>query len=168
MNKTKKRILISLISLLSILFVGGGIFLGMSLIKPKTDNPVIQGLETGAEDYTGDRDTYAGERNTDTIDIPGFDVLSIKADTAEQSVNLHNPEENTCYFKMSIILSDGTIIWEGGLLEPGKAIHDITLSQTLAIGTYEDSMLVYECFAMDESQTPLNGAEVKFTLNVLE
>ena len=164
-NKTEKRIIISL---LSIVLVAGGIALGMNLNKPKADTPVIQGLETGAQDYTGDKDTYTGEQNTDTISIPGFDVMNIKADTTEQSVNLYNPEENICYFKMSIFLNDGTLLWESQLIEPGKGVYDITLTQTLSVGAYEDCILKYETFTMDENQSPLNGAETKFTLNVLE
>ena len=164
MNKTIK---IVLVSILAIALIGGGIFLGMNLGKPSDNKPVIQGLED-AEDYMGDRETYQGEKNTDTIDIPGFDTLNFKADTTEQRVNLYNPEQNTCYFKMSIYLSDGIKLWESKLVEPNKAIHEITLSQTLSAGVYENSMLKYECFAMNENQTPLNGAETKFTLNVLE
>ena len=164
-----KRTKIILVSVLAVVLVGGGILLGMNLNKPNAseDKPNIIGLED-AEDYTGNRDTYQGERNTDTIDIPGFDALNFKADTAEQIVNLYNPEQNTCYFKMSILLSDGTKLWEGKLVEPGKSIHEITISEPLAVGVHEDTILKYECFAMNEEQTPLNGAETKFTLNVLE
>ena len=82
-------------------------------------------------------------------------------------MNLYNPEQNTCYFRMTLLLSDGTQLWQSGLIEPGKGIYDITLEQTLAAGTYEDAVLKYECFAMDDAQTPLNGSEIKLTLNVI-
>ncbi len=165
MNKTTKTVLIAV---LAIVLLGGGIFVGMNWNHWFGDKPTAADVDDNAEDYTGNKDTYTGKKNTDTIDIPGFDVMNIKADTVKQSVNLYNPEQNTCYFKMTILLNDGTTLWESKLIEPGKAVYDITLKQSLSAGKYKDCTLKYECFAMDEEQTPLNGSEIKFTLNVLE
>ena len=166
MNKTAKTILIILAV---IVLVGGGVFVGINWNNWfGADTPAIADVDSNAEDYTGDRDTYTGQKNTDTIDIPGFDAMTFKADETEQSVNLYNPEQNSCYIKMSIYLEDGTKLWESALVEPGKAIYTLTLEQALSAGTYENCTLKYECFAMDEEQTPLNGSEIKFTMNVLE
>ena len=167
MSRTAKTILIAV---LAVILVGGGVFVGINWNSWFGSQPTAEPAEVDddAEDYTGNRDTYTGKKNTDTIDIPGFDVMNIKADTAQQSVNLYNPEQNTCYFKMTILLHDGTTLWESKLIEPGKAIYDITLNQSLPEGEYEDCTLKYECFAMDEEQTPLNGSEIKFTLYVFE
>ena len=166
-NKAGKTILLIL---LAIVLVGGGIFVGANWNQwfGTEDTPVTADLDENAEDYIGDREVYQGEKNTDTIDIPGFDVMNLKAGTTEQSVNLYNPEENTCYFRMSLLLPDGTILWQSGLVEPGKAIYEITMNQVLTAGEYENATLKYECFAMDEEQTPLNGSEIKLTLHVLE
>lgn len=167
MNKTAKIILIVV---MAVLLAGGGVFVGINWNRWFGDQPTVGTAEVddSAEDYTGKKDTYTGKKNTDTIDIPGFDTMSFQAGTTEQSVNLYNPIENTCYFKMSILLSDGTVLWESKLVEPGKAIYEITLNKSLPVGEYEDATLKYECFAMDEEQTPLNGSEIKFTLKVLE
>lgn len=167
MNKTAKIILIAI---LAFVLLGGGVFIGINWNNwfGKEEAPATAEVDEDAEDYNGDRDVYQGEKNTDTIDIPGFDVMNIKAGTKEQSVNLYNPEQNTCYFKMSILLNDGTKLWESKLIEPGKAVYDLTLNESLSAGEYEDATLKYECFAMNEEQTPLNGSEIKFTLNVLE
>ncbi|HIV23851.1 MAG TPA: tRNA (uracil-5-)-methyltransferase [Candidatus Merdiplasma excrementigallinarum] len=164
MNKTTKTILLIV---LAVILVGGGVFVGMNWNQwfGKEDAPVTADLDENAEDYTGDREVYQGEKNTDTIDIPGFEALNMKAGTTEQSVNLYNPEQNTCYFKMSLILADGTVLWESDLVALGKAIYDLTLTEALDAGEYA---LKYECFAMDEAQTPLNGSEIKLTLHVLE
>lgn len=165
-----KTIKIILLIVLVVILVGGGVFVGMNWNHwfGKEEAQVTADLDENAEDYTGDREVYQGEKNTDTIDIPGFDVMNLKAGTAKQSVNLYNPEQNTCYFKMSMILADGTVLWQSDLVEPGKAIYDLTLNEPLAAGEYGDTILKYECFAMDEEQTPLNGSEIKFILNVLE
>lgn len=167
MNKTAKTVLLIL---LVVVLAGGGVFVGMNWNNwfGGEDEPAAADLDENAEDYTGDRDTYTGQKNTDTIDIPGFDVMNLKAGTTEQSVNLYNPEQNSCYFRMSLLLADGTELWKSGLVEPGKAIYNLTLNQSLSAGTYENCILKYECFAMDEEQTPLNGSEIEFTLNVLE
>ena len=166
-GKTGKIILLIV---LVILLVGAGVFVGLKWNNWfGEDAPQGGGLTTdeNAQDWTGEQDVYEGEKNTDTIDIPGYGSITLKADSAEQSVNLYNPEQNTCYFRMTLLLSDGTQLWQSGLIEPGKGIYDITLEQTLAAGSYEDAVLKYECFAMDDAQTPLNGSEIKLTLNVI-
>lgn len=165
MNKTTKPILIVL---LAVIFVGGGVAVGINWNSWFGNEKASADIDDNAKDYTGNKDTYTGKKNTDTIDIPGFDSMSLKAGIKEQSVNLYNPKENTVYFKMSIYLKDGTKLWESKLVEPNKAIYDITLTQSLSAGTYEDCVLKYECFAMDKEQTPLNGSEIKFTMKVLE
>lgn len=165
----RKSIKVLFLILLAVVLVGGGIFAGMNWNRWFGEEPAATAdVDSNAEEYTGDRDTYTGKKNTDTIDIPGFDVMNLKANTKEQSVNLYNPEQNSCYFKISLILADGTRLWQSGLVEPGKAIYNLTLEQALDAGEYADTTLKYECFAMDEEQTPLNGSEIKITLNVLE
>ena len=167
MSKTTKMILLIL---LAVILVCGGVFVGINWNNwfGKEDTPAAAGVDENAEDYTGEREVYQGEKNTDTIDIPGFDAINLKAGTTKQSVNLYNPEQNTCYFKMTISLSDGTTLWESDLIEPGKGLYEIELKKTLEAGTYENAVLKYECFTLDEAQSPLNGAEVKFTIHVLE
>lgn len=165
----RKSIKVLFLILLAVVLVGGGIFAGMNWNRWFGEEPAATAdVDSNTEEYTGDRDTYTGKKNTDTIDIPGFDGMNLKANTKEQSVNLYNPEQNTCYFQMSLLLPDGTQLWKSGLVEPGKAVYEITLNQTLEAGEYENATLKYECFAMDEEQTPLNGSEIKLTLNVLE
>ncbi len=124
-------------------------------------------LESGAEAYTGQRQTYTGPKNTDTIDIPGFDMMNLQAGVTKQAVNLFNPPQNSCYFRISLLLSDRTQLWESKLIEPGMAVYEIELKQALEEGAYEGAILKYECFAMDEALTPLNGSEITLTLNVL-
>lgn len=163
-SKTK----VILIVVLSVFLVGGGITLGLNWNSWFGTESKTADVDENAESYTGDKDTYKGKKNSDTISIPGFDVMNLQAGVAEQKVNLHNPEKNICYFKMTLFLSDGTKLWESKLIEPGKAVYDITLSQALSAGTYENCVLKYECFKMDKDLTPLNGSEIKFTMNVLD
>ncbi|MBU3876376.1 tRNA (uracil-5-)-methyltransferase [Faecalicatena sp. AGMB00832] len=167
MKKTVKNVLLAVIVLL---LVCGGVFVGMNWNNwfGEKDTPATGQVDKKAEDWTGEQEVYTGEKNTDTIDIPGFDSMTFKADAAEQAVNLYNPKQNTCYFKMSLYLKDDTKLWESNLVEPGKGIYEMELLQSLPAGSYEDAILKYECFAMDEKQTPLNGSEIKLTLKVME
>lgn len=106
---------------------------------------------------------YAEDK--DNISIPGYDTFTFKAGKKEQEITLFNPEENTCYFKMSLILEDGTVIWTSDLLEPGKAFQKIVLDKALDKGAYKDVLLKYDCFSLkDRSQ--LNGAEIKVDIEV--
>lgn len=171
MKKTGKTVLLLV---LAAVLLGGGIFVGVNWNnwfggKPAPEaEQSKQELDTEASDWTGRKEEYTGEKNTDTIDIPGFDTMSLKAGETVQAVNLYNPEQNTCYFKMTISLSDGTTLWESDLIEPGKGLYEIELNKALEAGIYENAVLKYECFTLDEAQSPLNGAEVKFTINTLE
>lgn len=115
-----------------------------------------------ATKYAEDQD-YSEIEESDSISIPGYDTLYFTADQKEQEVQLHNPQDNTCYFKMSLILSDGTCIWTSDLLEPGKEFEKITLDKTLKAGTYSDVTLKYECYSLKD-QSQLNGADIKLTI----
>lgn len=115
-------------------------------------------------EYAEDKD-YSDVEDKDNISIPGYDTFTFEAGKKEQEVTLFNPEENTCYFKMSLILEDGTVIWTSDLLEPGKAFQKIVLDKALDKGAYKDVLLKYDCFSLkDRSQ--LNGAEIKVDIEV--
>ena len=104
------------------------------------------------------------EKNPDSIAIPGYEILELKAGNKEQSLCLPNPEQNVCYFQILLYLEDGTLLWESELIEPGKTSKPMTLTKTLDKGTYPNAVLRYSCYRMDEDLSPLNGAEAKLTL----
>lgn len=114
------------------------------------------GTETAA---AGDAPSEA-----DSISIPGFDFLSLQAGAQEQSMPLYNPENNACYFRISLLL-DGEALWRSDLLAPGQTAPQQTLSRALAAGEYS-AVLKYECFADEAETVPLNGSEIALTLRV--
>ena len=122
--------------------------------------------ETGAAVPEADITTPTIEKNPDSIAIPGYEMLELKADSQEQSLCFPNPEQNMCYFQISLYLEDGTLLWQSELIEPGKTSKPMVLSKVLSKGTYPNAVLRYVCFRMDEDLTPLNGAETKVTLRV--
>ena len=106
------------------------------------------------------------EELTDSIDLPGYTDLTLKAGAAEQEIAFQNPEQNFCYIQPSLWLADGTLLWRGQLIAPGDVGNTVTLVHPLAAGEYKDAVLRYDCFRMDEEKTPLNGATGNLTLIV--
>lgn len=104
-------------------------------------------------------------KSKNAIRVPGFGRMDFVADRKEQSTKLHNPRKNNCYFRISIILDDGTIIWTSDLIAPGEKVEDITLSQTLSEGTYDNVTIKYDCFAMNK-KVAFNNAKIKIKLVV--
>lgn len=118
---------------------------------------------TGAQSNDALPETQAVEKNPDSIAIPGYEVLELKANSATQVLSLQNPAQNVCYFQISLYLEDGTLLWQSELIAPGDVSEPIALTKSLEPGTYRNAILKYSCFKMD-GVTPLNGAETKLTL----
>ena len=104
------------------------------------------------------------EKSPNSIAIPGYEMLELKANSKEQALCFPNPEQNMCYFQISLFLEDGTLLWQSELIEPGKTSKPMVLTKTLSKGTYPQAVLRYACYRMDENLSPLNGAETKVTL----
>lgn len=105
-------------------------------------------------------------KNENSISIPGYEGITLKADSLRQTVALKNPEQNTCYFVITLYLEDGTILWKSDYIKPGETSSPIVLKEPLEKGNYPNAVLQYSCFKMDSEKTQLNGAETKLTLRV--
>ncbi|NBJ47179.1 tRNA (uracil-5-)-methyltransferase [Enterococcus faecalis] len=149
-------------------FVGICIIIFVSLITTYCFyryNSKKQEIDSDAVDWIDkkNKDTPEIIRN---IEIPGFSELNILANEIKQPISFHNPEVNECYFKITLLTKDGEKLWQSKLIEPGKGMYEIHLEKKLSVGTYENARIKYECFTLDESQSPLNGSEIEITLNV--
>ena len=103
--------------------------------------------------------SYAGG-----IAITCYEKLIFKAGETKQSVKFQNSSTNSCFFKMTLMLADGKILWSSDLLKPGEKVNTITLSEALDAGTY-NARLIHECFSlMDKSR--LNGLNTELKLIV--
>lgn len=105
----------------------------------------------------------AGDNNG-RIQIPTVTGLNMRAGQLEQTVDFYNPKENSCYFVITICLSDDTVIYKSELLAPSKHITSITLSQELQRGLYRNCRMIYNCYALD-GKTQLNGSNVVLEIN---
>ena len=97
----------------------------------------------------------AVEKRADSIAIPGYEGISLKADSKGQEIGFPNPAQNTCYFQISLMLE-----------EPGEISEPITLAEPLAAGVYPNALLKFDCYTMDGTMRALNGAATKMTLHV--
>lgn len=95
--------------------------------------------------------------------IPGFDKLAFYADELTQKVNFYNPQENHCYFKMSLFVEDD-LLWQSGYVAPGCGFYEIILNHGIQQGSY-NGFLKIECFSYDGEV--LNSAKVHFELMVI-
>ena len=128
---------------------------------------VLKGcVDAPVSDYgeSSDSTTATVEKNPDSIAIPGYEMLELKAGSKAQSLCMPNPPQNCCYFQISLYLEDGTLLWQSELIEPGATSRPIVLSKALNKGMYPNAILRYSCYRMDENLSPLNGAETKLTL----
>lgn len=157
MVKDKKRVLciVGILILLAIIGVIG--------IRMAGEKKAPLTIDKNAMDWPESSES----QSTDTqgqVAVPGMETMVFKADQKQQSVNLYNPDKNDCYFRISILLEDGTLVAQTGLLEPGKGVSDIQLEKSLPEGEYKEAVLQYECFSQDEAQTPLHCARIKCTI----
>lgn len=103
------------------------------------------------------------KEKTEGIRIPGYPRITISADTKDVTMNLQNPEGNPCYFTFEIILTEGEeTIYTSKLVEPGKAITDVTLSRALEKGEYPAVIKITTTSLTDGSA--MNGADVETVL----
>ena len=122
------------------------------------------GTQAPKQDNAADNTSATVAKNPDSIAIPGYEMLELKAGIKEQSLCMPNPPQNCCYFQICLYLEDGTLLWQSELIEPGTNSKPMVLSKTLEKGMYPNAILRYSCYRMDEDLTPLNGAETKLTL----
>lgn len=165
MNFSKKTIpaTLAIPILAAVIALSVGITLAVAHMSRPADRTDDLSRQTAAPAADGSQAEPA-EKNPDTIAIPGYDFLELKAGTREQSLPLYNPEINSCFFRISLVL-DGETIWRSGLLAPGQSVTQQTLERTLAAGEYS-ATLKYECFANQAGTASLNGSEIGFTLHV--
>ena len=104
------------------------------------------------------------------IAIPGWGELTMPPNQTENIVvDFYNPEANEgkyyLTYKLYLTNEDGSedVLYESGLIEPGKHIQSITLNHALEVGEYEATIHV-QPYKMDG--TPANNLGNKLKLIV--
>lgn len=160
MNKKKisKLLLVMALALLLIVLIGVGYGY---LNREKTQGGMI--LDENAEQYDPEASL---ETDGNGIAIPGYGVIYFPENETDVQITLYNPEQNTCLFQFELYIDDESQpIASTDLVEPGKAVSEVTLSRALEAGTYTLSIKVLT-YAVD-TFAPLNNAMVRTQLSVL-
>lgn len=152
----KKRIYQIVILLLLIAFIA----LSIAYCHKSSDNPPAN---TEQIQKPLDFEEYEEYKNQ-SISIPGTSGIALVSNTTTQTVDFYNPQENQCYFVISLYLSDGTMIYKSDYIEPGERITEIELLQKLKRGIYKNCTLNYDCFTLT-NKSRLNGSTIKLEIN---
>ncbi len=144
-----------LLSLLLLFFLLSNIS-NQSVKEPWT--PVI---DSGIYDILTDGDT---DISSQSIQINGFTDWSLPAGKTENlPILLENPKGNPCYFTFSIVLADGTILYESKQVPPGNCISSVTINQPMDEGEYTAELVIHT----NDTRTgaPMNSAKSKITIH---
>ena len=149
--KDNKRLVITILILLGIIIL---LFLCLKSCDFESEHPQAEQQKT--LDFTE-------LPEPEYIDIPATDLLAFEHGKTYQTVDFHNPETNKCYFQIRILLSDDTEIYCSDYIEPGAALTEIQLNQTLQRGIYENCSLVYDCYSVEDKHKQ-NGGQFNVTI----
>lgn len=156
--KNKRKILIVSCSILVIVLAAIALYF---LVIRKDSDPVI----SPDPDPNAVVQTGPTEDQPEGIRIMGYPKITIPADTKDVTMNLKNPEGNPCYFTFEIVLTDGEeTIYTSEMVEPGKAITNVTLSRALEKGEYPAIIKITTTSL--ENGLEMNGANVETVLVV--
>ena len=160
-NKEKKKVAPLTIVLCALLVAAIAVIAVLMLRKDKPEE--VPSVIGGGEPIPEAQNVPKDVGNTH---LPAYGGLTFTAGTKEQDDVLQNPGENTCLLRISLILADGTTVYQSELVKPGYYTKPITLIAPMERGIYRDVTMLYECFTDDEAQTPLNGATTKLDITV--
>lgn len=163
----KKHIVIAVI--IALLLIIAGIVVGLNWnnwFGTQEDTAVTQAfdpdVDPNASAWTGQQPENAGGESSG-IQIPGYPSITIEADTQDVAVALLNPEGNPCYFTFELVLADtDEVLYTSGLVPPGQAIYNISLSRPLAAGEY-DAVIRISTTSLEDGSA-MNGANVETVL----
>lgn len=134
---------------------------GIALWRMNPAQPAKQSFQPDLDPNAGTiQEEEPEQTEPDSILIPGYPSVTMEADNSSVSINLMNPEGNPCYFVFELILTEtGESLYKSGMVEPGKAISDITLAHGLAEGEHPVTIQI-TTFSLKDG-TPMNGANVE-------
>lgn len=152
----KKSVIIIIIAVVLLLLAAAAITVFLNKRGPSLDkNAIAYQLPDGVKNT-----------DPDSILLPGFDVIKVNYSTQKADAALLNPEGNECYFQYSVTLkSDGTKLYQTGLIKPGTAVAGFKLNKKLEKGKYPIVILV-EATDLKDAKVKYNGGAVEAALEV--
>lgn len=159
-SNKKVKILTGIIICLCVILIGGIIyFKHQNQEKGTTDSAFEPDLDPVAKKQSEED----SDGKPSGIRIPGYPKITIEAGTKDVKMNLMNPEGNPCYFTFQIVLKENNeTLYTSKMVEPGKAITDVSLSRSLKKGEYPAVIKITTASLEDGSA--MNGADVETVL----
>lgn len=131
-----------------------------------TSEPQSQSVEEEPAEPEFEEEQQANstaDMNQESISIPGFEKWTVEAGQKTVTASFYNPEDNPCYFKLTVRLDDtGEVIYQSKYLKPGQRLYEVDLERPLSKGTYA-ATLTYETYSISDN-SPMNGATIPFKL----
>jgi len=130
-----------------------------------TGGGIVLELDSAAKIYTGEMpENKPGSRPG--IQVPGYNNITIPANTSNVNITLLNPEGNPCYFTFELVLKDNDeSLYSSKMVEPSSCIEQIALSKQLTKGEYKATIKI-RTYSI-EDLVPMNDANVETTLIVV-
>lgn len=154
-GKDYRKILQPIGVLLTIGIVALGIF-----YLTQQNGPV---LDPGAQKYQADVELPENMDKT-KIAIPGYGDIQMNAGEDKAYIALWNPDDNPCYFKFEIVLSESEeSIYKSGLIPPGNAVTTVKFNREFEKGVHPITIRI-QTFDLEDYTKGLNGGEVKTRL----
>lgn len=153
-----------------VVLVAGGVTLGLNWNRwfgPESQKKQVFNPEIDANAQTWDGNALPDKTDEEAvgIKIPGYPSITLPANQTDVTVALLNPEGNPCYFTFELALKDtDEVLYTSGLVPPGQAISNITLSRALSAGEYNAVIRISTTSLEDGSA--MNGANVETVLIV--
>ncbi len=165
-RSSKNKYIVILIILVALL-IGVIFYLVITTSKKEDKEEEKKGGTYVASDASDwDANVDKPEATAGRILVPGYSGAQLKEGEKTLTLSVGNPKENHCYLKATVMLEDGTILYESDLLEPGKGYEQIKLNQSLSKGTYQ-AMVRYQGYTL-EDKGELNSCDSAFVLTVIE
>lgn len=161
---SRRKYQIAILVLLAVIAGGGG-YLAYTHFSAEPDMGGSAYVDPDASPWEDGLDRP--EKIEGKILIPGYSGAQMAAGERELRLSIGNPEENTCYLKATLMLEDGTVLYESGFIEPGKGFEKVKLERTLDAGVY-NALVHYQGYTMDDEPEELNSSDSAFTLTVYE
>jgi hypothetical protein len=116
-------------------------------------------------EFESDQSALQNSIDDESISIPGFESIKIPSEQTVVSSPFYNPQSNSCYFEITVFLSDtNEMIYQSKLITPGQKLYRIELMRTLTEGEYA-AVIQYKTFSIEDFSV-LNGANLPVTLIV--
>lgn len=123
-------------------------------------------IDSSIQDYAADLRRPENLEETKIL-IPAITNMVMNADSDVLSgTTLFNPAGNPCYFQFTLVLDDGTVLFESQLVPPGKGISEAKLTRKMKEGTYDVTIRIMS-YDLNDHENEFNGGEVKSVLRAL-